>query len=162
MLITCQADHNEHAFNKTGRLTDWNFMTDYTVADYKLNKSDIALHSVWNAHPHVRASKLPPQTGNVTSPLLQSGHFPIALVRTSNLNVTGFQPSIILTEQLLPVDSSPDRESSLGCLRDPETLTDPRKTTKDRRHPLKPKLCSYAVLNRGDPKRDDTNKTRDP
>lgn len=59
MLITCQAAHNEHAFNKTGRLTDCNPMTDYTVADYKSKKRDIALHSVQNTHPlHFWMSRL--------------------------------------------------------------------------------------------------------
>lgn len=49
MLITCQADHNKHAINKTDRLTDCNFMTDYTVTIYKSEKGGegIALHSVW-------------------------------------------------------------------------------------------------------------------
>lgn len=112
MLITCQAAHNEHAFNKTGRLTDCNPMTDYTVANYKSKKRDIALHSVQNTHPlyfwmnilyieQMRARKLPSR-----APLLRLGHAPIALVCTLNQNVTGFQASIILTEQLLPVSLS--------------------------------------------------------
>lgn len=40
MLISCQADHNKHAINKTDRLTDCNFMTDYTVTIYKSYKGE--------------------------------------------------------------------------------------------------------------------------
>lgn len=134
MLITCQAAHNEHAFNKTGRLTDCNSMTDYAVADYKSKKRDIALHSVQNNHPlyfwmnrlyieQMRVRKLPSRSGNAPAPLLRSGHVPIALVCTSNQNITGFQAGILLTEQLLPVDSFPDQEPSLGCLQDQGTHT---------------------------------------
>lgn len=140
MLITCQAAHNEHAFNKTGRLTDCNSMTDYTVAYYKSKKRDIALHSVQNTHPlyfwmnrlyieQMRVMKLPSRSGNVPAPLLLLGYVPIPLVCTSNQNITGFQASILLTEQLLPVDYFPDQESSLGCLLDQGTLTNLQQKT---------------------------------
>lgn len=129
MLITCQAAHNEHAFNKTGRLTDCNPMTDHTVANYKSKKRDIALHIVQNTHPlyfwmnilyieQMSARKPPSQSGNVPAPLLRLGHVPTALVCTSNQNVTGFQASVLLT-----VDSFPEWESSLGCRQDQGTRT---------------------------------------
>lgn len=40
MLITCQADHSKHAINERDRLTDCNFMTDYTVTIYKSYKGE--------------------------------------------------------------------------------------------------------------------------
>lgn len=49
MLITCQADHNKHAINERDRLTDCNFMTDYTVAIYKSYKGGKLLYILLGA-----------------------------------------------------------------------------------------------------------------
>lgn len=125
MLITCQADHNEHAFNKTGRLTDCNPMTDYIVANYKSKKRDMALHSAQNTHPlyswmnilyiEQRVRKLPPRSG------------PAPRTRTSPTSrpVSSWLSSLCLET---------DRESSLGCLQDQGTRTNVPKSTKDRHH----------------------------
>lgn len=113
MLITCQADHNKHALNKTGRLADCNLMTDYAMANYKSTKRDIALHSVKSTQPQYfymnryawEWRSCPGDvlwvfkgiwscSGNVPALLLWLGHFPIRLVFVSDLKVTSFQPCI--------------------------------------------------------------------